>query len=192
MLSGGCSGRSRGEVGCPLVIDFSYIDEYNLYFQEPSNICLQKEVKNKMWRNDKVKLMLALVGAAMLAYSSFELIFGERASAQNDQYLSRRIDQIEQRFYSIESRINRIESESRRPAIASPLPVTTSDTEMQFLRSQVDGLRQRLGEVECGLLRVDERTLARSSRSGLSKGTATGTNPCRQDTAEPVKLSARP
>lgn len=130
------------------------------------------------------------MGAAVLGYCGFEMLLGERASAQNDQYLSRRIDQVEQRFYSIESRLNRIESDQRRPSVAPTLPVINNDTEIQFLRSQVEALRQRLGEVECGLLRVDERTLGRNS--GPRKGAAPASDPCRQDTGSPVKLSVRP
>src|SRR5258708_31945428 len=139
--------------------------------------------------------VFAILGAAFLMYGGLLTIFGERAAptafAQQDPFLSRRIDQMEQRFYSIESRLTRIETDSHRTVI-TPQTNTNNDLEIQFLRSQVDSLRLRLGEVECGLLRVDERTLTPAARLARSKGGAKESDKCRVDTGTPIQLSARP
>ena len=147
-----------------------------------------------MWKSERVKATLAVVGGAVLTYSGFIVLFGERAVptayAQSDAFLSRRIDAIENRFYGLESRLNRLETESR-PIGITPQTTRTDDLEIQFLRSQVDALRTRLGEAECGLLRLDERTLTPASRSTRDKA-AVNAEPCRRDTSAVVKLSARP
>ena len=133
---------------------------------------------------------LTVALAAVVLYGGVAGLFGDSGtatvSAQSDVFLSRRIDQVEQRFYQIESRLNRIEMESRT-AISTPRLPDNKDNEIALLRSQVDGLRKRLGEVECGLLRLDERTLPAAQRRG-----ATGSDPCRQNWGTSVRLSVRP
>src|SRR5687768_12289468 len=92
--------------------------------------------------------MIAIAVAAIVVYSFLAGIFGEQAmpaaSAQSDRFLEQRINQIEQRFYSLESRLNRIES-ATRPSITAPTRPSTRDSELEFLRTQIDGLRFRLG-----------------------------------------------
>ena len=133
------------------------------------------------------------VAACALALSLYAVFAGRSvptASAQSDMFLSRRIDQVEQRFYSLESRLNRLETSSS-PGITSPQVRNTNDIELQFLRTQVDGLRTRVGELECGILRVDERTLSAAARAARRQS-ARNTEPCRQEPAKAVELSARP
>ncbi len=133
---------------------------------------------------------LTVVLAAIVFYSGFSGLLGERVqtvSAQSDVFLSRRIDQVEQRFYQLESRLSRIEMESRT-AVSSPrMPDTTRDNEIALLRSHIDSLRTRIGEAECGLLKLDERTLTAAQRRGTA-----GSEPCRQNWGATVRLSARP
>ena len=110
-------------------------------------------------------------------------------SAQNDAFLSRRVDQVEQRFYMMESRLNRLESQSSRPSVLSP-STGSNDVELQFLRAQVDSFRTRLGELECGVLRLDERTLSLGVRAAHKQSIKL--DPCRLDPTLQVELSARP
>ena len=131
--------------------------------------------------------------ACALALSLYAVFVGRSvpvASAQTDMYLSRRVDQVEQRFYMLESRLNRLETSSN-PNSISPQIRNTNDVELQFLRTQIDGLRTRVGELECGILRVDERTLSAAAR-GSRRRSAGNTEPCRQDPAKALELSARP
>jgi hypothetical protein len=133
------------------------------------------------------------IGFAIFAYVLLGLV--EMAvpgvHAQSDQFLSRRVDQIEQRFYSLESRIGRIEQQQSRPAVTPPV-FTTNETELSLLRSQVESLRMRVGEAECALLKLDERTLTPAARQSRAKARAAGTDVCRQDADASIKLSARP
>ena len=148
----------------------------------------------KRFNGERVKTVLAVVGAAVVVYFGFVGLFGERAvSAQSgDPFLSRRVDQLEQRFYQLESKIDRVEQESRRPAVASPSITGGNDTEIRLLRSELDGMRLRLGEAECGLLKVDERTLTPAARAARKKALVGGTENCRVNAAAAVELSARP
>jgi hypothetical protein len=135
----------------------------------------------------------AAAGLGAVVYGALGQFFPGPVSAQSDRFLEQRLNQVEQRFYTIESRLNRIESESRSSAIRPQLPSmsSTTEVELQYLRTQVDSLRTRLGEAECGLLKVDERTLtAAQRRKGV--GSVSGNDRCRQDWGSPVVLSARP
>ena len=139
---------------------------------------------------EKVKVILAVVGFGSLLYFAMSGILGERtASAQVDTYLSRRVDQLEQRFYMLESRVNRAEQDVRRPVTTSPSTTDPQGAEIQYLRSQVESLRTRLGEVECGVLRIDERTLPTTRGT---RGNILAQDPCRREPNFPVKLSVRP
>ena len=135
---------------------------------------------------------LYVLAVLSLGIGIYNMLGGRLPSvfAQNDAFLSRRIDQVEQRFYSVESRLNRLESESSRSSILSPQTPNTNDVELQFLRTQVDGMRTRVGELECGVLRIDERTLAPGVRAAHKQSTKL--DPCRQDPSLQVQLSARP
>src|SRR5207253_388971 len=99
-------------------------------------------------------------------------------SAQQDLFVARRIDQIEQRLNTLASRVNRFESDSRMSSI-TPRPANNNETELRLLQSQVDGFRLRLGEVECGLLRVDERTLTVAAKAARKRGAESEI--CRRD-----------
>ncbi len=139
---------------------------------------------------------VAVAGAVLLLEHGFAAIFGEQAvptvlAQQQDPFLSRRIDQIENRFYQIESRIDRVESATRPTLSSPPLTSNVNDQEIRFLRQQIDVLRTRLGEAECGLLHVDERTLTPAARAARTKSTS-GSEPCRSNPGTPIALSVRP
>jgi len=140
--------------------------------------------------------IFAVVGVGFAMFCVLLTVFGERAVptafAQQDPFLSRRIDQLENRFYSIESRLNRVEQEATRSRPSTPSVLSSSDTEIQYLRSQVDSLRLRVGETECALLRLDERALTSAARLAHSKAGQRESDKCRVNTGAPIQLSARP
>lgn len=152
-------------------------------------------------RKSKI-LRLSLYGAAVSIVAGIfcgaVLIFNPIAtrpvSAQIDPLLERRVSQMEQRFYSIESRISRLKQNSRFPSAAATLPPQPggNDIETRLLRSEVETLRLRVGEAECGLLKLDERTLTEAARRTRLKSAAGKIEPCRADPAAPLQLSARP
>jgi hypothetical protein len=119
--------------------------------------------------------------------SEFEGITGP----QDVRSLDRRISSLEQRQYSIEVRINRLEQSAmsqRTPA----LQPGARDQEMSLLRTEFQTLLLRLGEIECGLVKLDERTMTsavREARKGTGAKTA---DPCRINPAAPLRLSNRP
>jgi hypothetical protein len=128
----------------------------------------------------------------MLLYNGLSGILGTSAAtavhAQTDPFLSRRVDMLEQRLYSVESKVNQIGFQTR-PTVVPSLPSTTQN-DIDLLRTTVDGLRLRLGEVECGLLRLDERTLTAAQRRSNRAGSSS--DRCRENYGTPIMLSARP
>ena len=139
--------------------------------------------------------VFAIIGIASAIYSGISIIFTRSGIpttyAQTDPFLDRRISQIENRFYSIESRINRIEQEARLPDLTSRIP-GSNDTETRLLRSQIDTLQIRVSELECELLRLDERTLSEAVRRARRTTDAGTIDRCRLNPNEPLRLSARP
>ena len=140
---------------------------------------------------------LAAVAVAILTTVAVLIFTGgltRRASAQQDFQLDRRLALIEQRFTMIEARLGRLEQNSLQvPPIGAASRV---DAELNVLRSQnetlaaqTDALRIRLGEVECALLALDERTLTADERR---RSTPSAAEPCRQRPSAPIRLSSRP
>jgi hypothetical protein len=140
--------------------------------------------------------IVAIAGTSLTVYSVATGIFGKEAvqtvNAQSDMYLTHRIDQIEQRFNYIESRLGQMESQQRSTSIVPRSMPGSNDQEIQFLRTQLDGMRIRLGEVECGLLHVDERTLTPAQRLARRHAAQGSSEKCRENSATPIELSARP
>jgi chromosome segregation ATPase len=97
--------------------------------------------------------------------------------------LDTRITQLEQRLYSIETSLNRLQQStySQRSAPTA----STFDPEISLLREQLQNVTLRLNEIECGLLKLDERTA--TSR----RGTPTN-DPCRANPAAPLRFPSRP
>ena len=107
------------------------------------------------------------------------------AETQDPSSLDRRISLLEQRFYQVESSINRLQTyiASQRPQASQP---NTSDRDVILIRDEVQRLSLRLSEVECGLLKLDERTATRRDN------TQKPNDPCRMNVDSPLRLSARP
>jgi len=146
--------------------------------------------KQKIWA--ATRNLAACIGLAMLVYNGLAGIFGSSGAttvhAQTDPFLSRRVDMLEQRLYSLESRITSMPTQVQPPMI-STIPSTTQN-DVNFLRTQIDGMRIRLGEVECGVLKLDERTLAAAQRRTNRAGSPS--DRCRDNFGTPIMLSARP
>jgi hypothetical protein len=155
--------------------------------------------RNRIFKLSAFSLFLiagALVGWRWMNIGSTDLT--TPVYAQNDALFERRISQVEQRFYYIESRLNQLESQSRYP---TTLPGSSTQSQAQLsqiqndidsLRVQMDSLRSRVGEVECGLMKVDERTLSAAARQARRQSAQGQSELCRADPSAPVKLSARP
>jgi|SRR5215217_3681923 len=111
----------------------------------------------------------------------------EEPATQDLGTLDRRISLLEQRFYSVESSITRLQqlAASQRPPVSQP---STSDRELSLIREEIQRLSLHFNEVECGLLKLDERTATSASRkSGAAKS-----DPCRLNPDAPLRLTTRP
>jgi predicted RNase H-like nuclease (RuvC/YqgF family) len=115
----------------------------------------------------------------------------EETTTQDLGSLDRRISLLEQRFYSVESSISRLQQLiiSQRPPASQP---STSDRELSLMREEIQRLSLRLNEVECGLVKLDERTTTSARDSRKSGGAAKSTDPCRLNPDAPLRLSTRP
>jgi len=130
---------------------------------------------------------IAILAAVVVVQSGRGMAVENEASAMQDPAsLDRRISMLEQRFYTLESSMNRLQQyvTSQRQA---PSTSDVSDRELTLLSQEIQRLQLRLTEVECGLVKLDERT-ASARRSGEPKST----DPCRVNPGSPLRLSARP
>lgn len=110
-------------------------------------------------------------------------------SPQDPSSLDRRISMLEQRFYSIESSISRLQQyvATQRPQVSQPSPVT-NDRELSLMREELQRLTLRMAEIECGLIKLDERTTPAARRNPTAKSN----DPCRLTPDTPVRLSTHP
>ena len=132
---------------------------------------------------------VCLLANAYTSKSSFEL---EGVTGSQDvRSLDRRISSLEQRLYSIETNINRLEHSAitrRAPAIEPG----TRDSELDLLRNEIRTLQLRLMEIECGLVKLDERTTTSAVRETRERAEPKIADPCRLNPATPLRLSTRP
>jgi TolA-binding protein len=137
--------------------------------------------------------VLALV-AAVVAYTGKPLVrTGEAATvppAQDVTRIESRLSQLEQRFYSMETSIRGLEQQQRLSSITSGR--TVRDPEISLLRNEVEALRQRLAEVECGIVKMDERTLTPAAKQARRKSASVADDPCRLNADSPLRFSTRP
>ena len=106
---------------------------------------------------------------------------------QDPSSLDRRLSMLEQRFYSMESSISRLQQyvATQRPSIPQP---STSDRDLILMREEVQRLELRMAEIECGLIKLDERTTPVARRNPTAKSN----DPCRLNPDQAVRLSTHP
>jgi chromosome segregation ATPase len=118
----------------------------------------------------------------------------EMTGAQ-DAYLEQRIRSVEQRLYSIQSSLSRLEQQiniAQRPA-PSPAPSQGARSpELDLLKSEVEILRARVRELECGVAHLDERTLSEGAKVGRKSAGARAVDPCRLNPETPVQNPRHP
>jgi hypothetical protein len=140
---------------------------------------------------------LLIVGAVVAGVSSgayrIKAGTGESVAPQRQDTfgLERRISSLEQRFYAIESSINRLEQQSTLNTRNAP-STNQRDAELDLMRIQIRTLQGQLYEVGCGLVKLDERTLAASVRQSRQRDASAATEPCRLNPETPLRLSVRP
>lgn len=109
------------------------------------------------------------------------------ASPQQDVIrLEARLNQLEQRLFGIETTLRNIEQQSRLAGVAQRRGVSPED--LIRLQAEIQTLQVRLTEDECGLAKLDERTLSPPAREARRKS-ATRPDPCRTNFDTPVRSS---
>jgi hypothetical protein len=125
--------------------------------------------------------VVAVVGAVIWASASV----GSADAVQDVSSLDRRISMLEQRFYSLDASMNRLQQlvASQRSTAPASDP---RDREITQITGEIQRLQLRLVELQCGLVKLDERTARRRS------GEPRSTDPCRANPDTPLRLSSRP
>jgi hypothetical protein len=140
-----------------------------------------------------ILLLVSLLAAGGIAYKGKSLMRTVEATPSPPQDLTRiesRLSLLEQRFYTMETSIRGLEQQLRLSS--STMARTERDPELRLLRAEVEALRQRLAEIECGLARVDERTLNPAAKEARRKSAGGATEPCRFNADAPLRLPTRP
>ena len=132
----------------------------------------------------KSNVVLVVVLCAVIGVMANSSRGSSSTPVQDVSSLDRRLSLLEQRFYQIESSISRLQQyvAAQRPPVSQP---STSDRELSLMREEIQRLSLRVGEIECGLVKLDERTTTR-------RNTGKSNDPCRLNADTPVRLSARP
>ena len=144
----------------------------------------------------KTTKIVLCVAVLCLAFATGAALFSERpsaaasAEAQDVIQLDRRISLLEQRLYSIESRISSVEQQALLSQRQSPGQPAAGTGNLEILIREIELVRNRVREVECGLLHIDERTLSASAKE--KRAATQAKDPCRLNPDTPVRLSSRP
>ena len=144
------------------------------------------------WHWVLVIVVCGVMGAAVNGYTANSST-GPAPVAAQDLFLERRINLLEQRYNSMESRMSRLEQQMSITQRMTPTPAQPMrDPEVALLRSESELLKTRVGELECGILRLDERTLSESAKEARRRTGAQPKDRCRVGAEAPIKLSVRP
>lgn len=134
-------------------------------------------------------IVCSIVGVSVSAYRSKA---ATGASVPQDTInLERRVGTLEQRLYSIENSINRLEQQSSLSTRTAP-STSQRDLEVELLQRRIEMLQEQISEIQCGLAKLDERTLPATVRDARKRSGGLGTEPCRLNSDMPLQLSTRP
>jgi hypothetical protein len=138
-------------------------------------------------------ILCTAIGVMANAYASRSSFAWKGVTGSQDVgSLDRRISSLEQRLYSIEASINRLQQSAISPRRPPALQPSTRDQEIYLLREEIQKLQLRVNEIECGLVKLDERTTSPTVREARRSATASIADPCRLNPATPLRLSIRP
>lgn len=134
-----------------------------------------------------VVVLCAVIGVLANSSRGNSATATEENTIQDVGSVDRRLILLEQRFYSVESSISRLQQyvAAQRPSVSQP---GVSDREMTLIREEIQRLSLRVIELECGLVKIDERTTPATRRNTAGKST----DPCRLNPETPLRLSTRP
>ena len=111
---------------------------------------------------------------------------GSEVTAQQDvMRLDNRITQLEQRLFAIENNLRNLEQQVR---LASVPVRSANQDELGRLRSDLELLQRRVSDHECGLAKLDERTLTPQRRVERKRLGSGDTDPCRMNFEIPLRF----
>lgn len=144
----------------------------------------------KKWRLALGIGLCAVIGVMASAYpTGTSSALEDLPGTQDLRNLDQRINSLEQRLYSIDSRLNRLEQSATSQR--TPVLPDARDQEISLLRRDIQTLQLRLSDIECGLIKLDERTTTSAVREARRSSGARITDPCRLNPAEPLRFSTR-
>ena len=127
-------------------------------------------------------LLVVVIGLGLVTISSAARNNTGPAPQQDFIRLEQRMNQLEQRLFSMDTTLRNIEQQSR---LAGANRRGVAEEDLAQLRSELLALQQRLGDHECALAKLDERTLAPAMRTGRRKF---ANDPCRVNSETPIQL----
>jgi len=141
----------------------------------------------KTWIIQPAILILALCALGVASRSSAS----NPLATQDVTYLSQRLNTLEQRVFNIESSINQLRSQAMTPSVTSPTIANpaVSREEVALLRTEITLLQRQMADAQCGLLKLDQRTLPAAARAQLTPAEAS--DPCRRLADTPIRIGAR-
>jgi hypothetical protein len=111
------------------------------------------------------------------------------AETQDISGFDRRISMLEQRFYMLETSLNRLQQSVSSQRSTGSSSSDLRDRQVDELRGELQRLQIRLNEVECGLVKLDERTATAGGKA--RNGEARPGDPCRLNPGTPLRLPTR-
>jgi hypothetical protein len=131
------------------------------------------------WRSAVLVIVIAVAALSVFRIARAD---NETTQQQDVLRLESRMTQLEQRLYAIENSVRSVEQQARLGSVSSR---SVSQDELNLVRSQLQLLERRLAEDECGLAKIDERTLSPQRRKRSASGS---TDQCRQNPDLPLSL----
>jgi hypothetical protein len=134
------------------------------------------------------QVLFVLAGVALFASvrdGSIARADVEPIPQQDVLRLENRLTQLEQRLFSMDTTLRNLDQQSRLSGVSSR---GVSQVELDQVRSQLQELERRLIEDECGLAKLDERTLTPLRREARRKSVATTGDQCRANFEAPLRL----
>ena len=149
-----------------------------------------------MTRLTTLRVPLGVILATAIGMASGMVLSGSPSASsgqgtQDNVFLNQRLRILEQRLYTIESSINQIQQALSSQRASTP-PSGGRAPEIISLRLDVDTVNRRLIEIECGLMKLDERTSTPATREALKRLGDSSKDPCRLNAEAPLRFSSRP
>ena len=138
-----------------------------------------------MDRVDRWVIALILGVCLLAAVAAGNLAMADGANSfQDPAGLDRRVSMLEQRIFIIEASMRRVEQQvTMRPS----LQPDQTNAETVVLRNEVSRLRNEMQIVQCGLAKLDERTLSPELRLNRNENNSYK-DPCRARPEMPLQL----